>query len=153
MADVTVGTAYAVVVTAVPDPTQVDGLEWDRAVEYLPSIASPALHTWVLAQEGATRRRGVVIPGPRRRVAPRHPYREVCVPAAEFHLFSAAIRTHPRCPAAETIRPEEDPRRRAPLVTARATRLYRPAEPPLIVSEPPGGIWPAMSPSLHDVPR
>ncbi|MBL1074641.1 hypothetical protein JK358_09550 [Nocardia sp. 2] len=117
MADVTVGTAYAVVVTAVPDPTQVDGLEWEDAVEFLPSIDSRTMQTWVRAQEGATRRHGVVIPGPRHRVSPRHPYREVCVPAAEFQLFTKAVRTRPRCPAAETIRPEEDSRRRAALVS------------------------------------
>ncbi|MET9490309.1 hypothetical protein [Nocardia sp. NPDC006630] len=97
MADTSVGTAYAVVVTAVSDPMQVEGLEWERAVEYLPSLDSQAMQSWVRAQEatGVAVRHGVVIPGPQRRVAPRHPYREVCVPPAEYQLFSAAVRHRP----------------------------------------------------------
>ncbi|AYF76366.1 hypothetical protein D7D52_23905 [Nocardia yunnanensis] len=118
MADNTVGTAYAVVVTAVADPKQVEGLEWDRAVEYLPSIDSHTMQTWVRAQESAPdARRGVVIPGPHRRVVPRHPYREVCVPSAEYQLFSAAVRTSRRR-ALPTACPEEETRRRAGLVSA-----------------------------------
>ncbi|WP_330178864.1 hypothetical protein OHB26_20335 [Nocardia sp. NBC_01503] len=97
-----INTAYAVVVTAVSDPTQVEGLEWERAVEYLPSLASHAMRTWVRAQEsetepkGAAGRHGVVIPGPQRRVEPRQPYREVCVPPSEYLLFSAAVRQSPQ---------------------------------------------------------
>ncbi|MFC9999125.1 hypothetical protein [Nocardia sp. NPDC127526] len=111
MADITVGTAYAVVVTAVADPRQINGLEWDRAVEYLPSLDSRAMQNWVRSQEkqGATVRHGVVIPGSHSRVAPRQPYREVCVPAAEYQLFSAAVRARPRL-ALETARREEDSR-------------------------------------------
>ncbi|MRH88227.1 hypothetical protein GFY24_12365 [Nocardia sp. SYP-A9097] len=96
-----ISTGYAVVVTAVSDPTQVEGLEWERAVEYLPSLASHAMRTWVRAQESATEpkgaaiRHGVVIPGPQRRVGPRQPYREVCVPPGEYLLFSAAVRQSP----------------------------------------------------------
>ncbi|MFF2556613.1 hypothetical protein ACFVUS_36785 [Nocardia sp. NPDC058058] len=97
-----INTAYAVVVTAVSDPTQVEGLEWERAVEYLPSLASNAMRSWVRAQEAAAEpkgeelRHGVVIPGPQRRVEPRQPYREVCVPPAEYQLFSAAVRQIPQ---------------------------------------------------------
>ncbi|MGV9415046.1 hypothetical protein ACWDOP_34535 [Nocardia sp. NPDC003693] len=117
MADNTVGTAYAVVVTAVTDPHQVEGLEWERAVELLPSLDSSAMQSWVRAQEtegaaataGDETRRGVVIPGPQRRVEPRHPYREVCVPPAEYQLFSAAVRIRPS-QAAETARAEDDSR-------------------------------------------
>ncbi|WP_433562375.1 hypothetical protein ACQP1O_33580 [Nocardia sp. CA-151230] len=113
MADNTVGTAYAVVVTAVADPMQVEGLEWDRAVEYLPSIDSSTMKTWVRAQEtGPDPRRGVVIPGPQRRVGQRHPYREVCVPSAEYQLFSAAVRTSRRR-ALATACTEDDSRQRA----------------------------------------
>ncbi|WP_067541264.1 hypothetical protein [Nocardia crassostreae] len=113
MADITVGTAYAVVVTAVADPRQVEGLEWDRAVEYLPSLDSRAMQNWVRSQEGkeAAVRHGVVIPGSQRKVASRQPYREVCVPAAEYQLFSAAVRARPRL-ALETARREEDSRHR-----------------------------------------
>ncbi|WP_067573822.1 hypothetical protein [Nocardia acidivorans] len=107
-----INTAYAVVVTAVSDPTQVEGLEWERAVEYLPSLASDAMRTWVRAQEsgaepkGAVSRHGVVIPGPQRRVAPRQPYREVCVPPSEYLLFSAAVRQGPqRGPSSPGTRP------------------------------------------------
>lgn len=119
MADNTVGTAYAVVVTAVSDPMQVEGLEWEDAVEYLPSIDSRAMQSWVRSQEakGQAPRTGVVIPGPQRRVGQRHPYREVCVPSAEYQLFSAAVRTRPR-PAPEITRTEEDSRQRAGLLTA-----------------------------------
>ncbi|MFF0607811.1 hypothetical protein ACFYUD_03970 [Nocardia tengchongensis] len=119
MADNSVGAAYAVVVTAVADPMQVEGLEWDRAVEYLPSIDSHILQTWVRDQEtGPDSRRGVVIPGPQRRVGQRHPYREVCVPSAEYQLFSAAVRTN-RHRALTTTCAEEEARQR--------TRLLSPA--------------------------
>ncbi|WP_067823643.1 hypothetical protein [Nocardia inohanensis] len=119
MTDNTVGNAYAVVVTAVADPMQVDGLEWEDAVEYLPSIDSRAMQSWVRSQEGKGQvpRTGVVIPGPQRRVGQRHPYREVCVPSAEYQLFSAAVRTRPRT-ASEITRPEEDSRRHAGLISA-----------------------------------
>ncbi|WP_040815407.1 hypothetical protein [Nocardia concava] len=118
MADNTVGTAYAVVVTAVADPMQVEGLEWDCAVEYLPSIDSHLMRKWVRAQEaGPGARRGVVIPGPHRRVTPRHPYREVCVPSAEYQLFSAAVRTNRRRAMATTC-PEEEARQRTRLVSS-----------------------------------
>ncbi|APA96899.1 hypothetical protein [Nocardia seriolae] len=115
MADNTVGTAYAVVVTAVADPMQVEGLEWDRAVEYLPSIDSRSMQKWVRAQEAGARR-GVVIPGPHRRAAPRHPYREICVPSAEYQLFSAAVRTNRRRALATTC-PEDEARQRARLLS------------------------------------
>lgn len=120
MADVTVGTAHAVVVTAVADPAQVEGLEWDRAVEYLPSIDSQIMQAWVRAQEvkGQPVRHGMVIPGSRRRVAPQGAYREVCVPSAEYQLFSAAVRAQ-RKRAPEPGLPEEDSR----LVTLTAARL------------------------------
>ncbi|MVU81516.1 hypothetical protein GPX89_30285 [Nocardia sp. ET3-3] len=118
MADNTVGTAYAVVVTAVADPMQVEGLEWDRAVEYLPSIDSHTMRKWVRAQEnGPGSRRGVVIPGPQRRVVPRHPYREVCVPSAEYQLFSAAVRTSRRR-ALATACAEDETRQRNRLVSS-----------------------------------
>lgn len=120
MADNTVGMAYAVVVTAVADPEQVQGLEWERAVEYLPSLDSQAMQNWVRAQEakGAAIRHGVVIPGPQRRVEPRHPYREVCVPSAEYQLFSDAVRRQPQC-VPESARSEEDTRSRALLSVRR----------------------------------
>ncbi|NNH73070.1 hypothetical protein HLB23_24950 [Nocardia uniformis] len=95
----TVGTAYAVVVTAVVDPRSVEGLEWDRAVEYLPSIASRAMRTWLNSQEdvGGGIRHPVVIPGSRRRAALRQlPNREVCVPSAEYLLFTDAVRADVR---------------------------------------------------------
>ncbi|MEC3916152.1 hypothetical protein [Nocardia sp. CDC160] len=119
MADNTVGTAYAVVVTAVADPRQVEGLEWDRAVEYLPSIDSRSMQRWVRAQEsGPGARRGVVIPGSHRRVATRHPYREVCVPSAEYQLFSAAVRTNRRRALATTCAEDETRQRTPALSTA-----------------------------------
>lgn len=95
----TVGTAYAVVVTAVVDPHSVEGLEWDRAVEYLPSIASRDMRTWLSTQEtvGEGIRHGVVIPGSRRFPALRQlPNREVCVPSAEYLLFADAVRADVR---------------------------------------------------------
>ncbi|WP_196054550.1 hypothetical protein [Nocardia aurantiaca] len=117
MADNTVGTAYAVVVTAVADPMQVEGLEWDRAVEYLPSIDSRTMQRWVRAQEaGPDPRRGVVIPGPQCHATSRHPYREVCVPSAEYQLFSAAVRTNRRRALAAT-RAEDETRQRARLLS------------------------------------
>ncbi|MGW4120687.1 hypothetical protein [Nocardia sp. NPDC004711] len=117
MADNTVGTAYAVVVTAVADPMQVEGLEWDRAVEYLPSIDSRTMQKWVRSQEdGPDPRRGVVIPGPQRRAGHRHPYREVCVPSAEYQLFSAAVRTN-RHRALATTCAEDEARQRARLLS------------------------------------
>ncbi|WP_405484418.1 hypothetical protein [Nocardia sp. NBC_00511] len=116
MAQNTVGTAYAVVVTAVADPMQVEGLEWDRAVEYLPSIDSRVMQNWIRAQEGGARR-GVVIPGSHQRVAPRHAYREVCVPSAEYQLFSAAVRTSRRRAVAATLA-EEDARQRTGELTS-----------------------------------
>ncbi|MEV6770003.1 hypothetical protein AB0N05_15395 [Nocardia sp. NPDC051030] len=118
MADITVGTAYAVVVTAVTDPMEVEGMAWERAVEYLPSIDSQAMQTWVRAQEGSSLRHGVVIPGSQRRVASRQPYREVCVPSAEYQLFSAAVRSRPMH-ALEAARRDEDSRRRALLTSQR----------------------------------
>ncbi|SUD47684.1 Uncharacterised protein [Nocardia otitidiscaviarum] len=95
----TVGTAYAVVVTAVSDPCAVEGLEWDRAVEFLPSIASNNLRAWLRAQEaaGTTLRHGVVVPASARaRPAHRSPVREVCVPAVEYLLFMDALRAELR---------------------------------------------------------
>ncbi|MFE3192709.1 hypothetical protein ACFXHA_27120 [Nocardia sp. NPDC059240] len=120
MTDNTVGTAYAVVVTAVADPMQVEGLEWDHAVEYLPSIDSHAMRKWVRAQESEPgARHGVVIPGPHRRVVPRQPYREVCVPSAEYQLFSAAVRTNRRRALATTCAEEEARQRDRVLSTTR----------------------------------
>ncbi|WP_067705044.1 hypothetical protein [Nocardia jejuensis] len=118
MSDNTVGSAYAVVVTSVTDPMQVEGLEWERAVEFLPSIASQAMQSWVRAQEDGQTAHGVVIPGPHRRVEPDQPYREVCVPSAEYHLFNDAVRSRP-VHSLEAARREEDSRRRALLGTPR----------------------------------
>ncbi|MEU1205594.1 hypothetical protein [Nocardia sp. NPDC005825] len=118
MADNSVGAAYAVVVTAVADPMQVEGLEWDRAVEFLPSIDSHILKSWVRDQEaGPDPRRGVVIPGPQRRVGQRHPYREVCVPSAEYQLFSAAVRSNRRR-ALATACAEEEGRQRTRVLSS-----------------------------------
>ncbi|WP_306359727.1 hypothetical protein [Nocardia sp. CC227C] len=95
----TVGTAYAVVVTAVSDPRAVEGLEWDRAVELLPSIASGNMRAWLRTQEaaGTTPRHGVVVPASSRlRSAHRTPAREICVPSAEYLCFMDALRAELR---------------------------------------------------------
>ncbi|MFI6869060.1 hypothetical protein [Nocardia sp. NPDC050406] len=102
-----IATTYAVVVTAVADPRSVDGMEWERAVEYLPSIASRHMRAWLRHQEDATgRHRGVVIPGSRRSPALRLlPQREVCVPSAEYLLFADAVRADIRSRRAGTAAP------------------------------------------------
>lgn len=119
----TVGTAYAVVVTAVADPRSVEGLEFERAVEYLPSIASREMRAWLERQESTQDPVcGVVIPGSRRFPALRRlPNREVCVPSAEYLLFAEAVRTdvRARLPAAANSATADDSRK--PLSDSRFT--------------------------------